>query len=482
MRMYAYVKVVTQARPSSRYRVRSMTTIAAATGIDRSTAALAAFAAGARAEGLGEEVLHAATRRVIDTLGCGYGGWDGPPARIARELAAEQAGGAHVLGTTRTTSAELAAFANAVMVRYLDFNDVNKGLRGGGHPSDTIPAVLAVADAHHLGGRTALLGVVVAYQGFGAIPVHIKKRGWDQGILVATGVAMGVGAMLGLDAERIANAISLALVPNVPLCVTRRGELSMWKACASAATDRAAIFATRLAARGMTGPARAIEGEHGLWEQATGPFEVAVDPAAHGYRVTQSDIKRFPSCGSTQAPLSAVIELAAGLRPEDIEAIDVRTHWDTWWETGREPEKWDPRSRETADHSLPFVLALGLRDGDVTPRSFTPDAIVDQTLRPLMARITVSEDPALTALRPAQTISDIEIRTRAGERRRARTGIPKGDHRDPLSDAELEQKFRGMAEAVMPKARCDAVLAELWGLDRTPDASDVMKAWAQAAS
>lgn len=457
-----------------------MTTVTGVTA-DPMLTELAEFASGLRYFDLSPEVVQDAKRRIVDTLGCGYGGVDSAPARIARDVAQQYRGSrrAAVLGGTAEATPELAAFANGIMVRALDFNDVNKGHRAGGHPSDVIPAVLAVADAYGLSGCEALLGVVVAYQGYGAIPVHIKKRGWDQGILVATGVAMGVGSLIGLSTRQLANAISLAVTPNVPLAVTRRGELAMWKNCASAATGQNAIFAALLAERGMTGPSQAFTGTHGLIEQATGPFELAVEPGEHGYRVQQSDIKCFPSCGSTQAPLATLIELTGELGPDDVETIEVRTHWDTWFETGREPEKWDPRSRETADHSLPYVMAVALRDGTVTPASFSPEAIADPSLRDVMRRITVVEDPALTALRPAETLSDIVVTTKSGRTLEARTGVPPGDHRNPLSDADLERKFRGMAEQVGTPQGCSAVLDALWAMDSAEDTSTVLRQWAE---
>lgn len=449
---------------------------------DATTEKLASFAAEIRYETLPADVVQEATRRILDTLGCGYGGFDNAPARIARQLTTEYTGPreARVLGMANGTTPGMAAFANAVMIRYQDLNDVNKSLRGGGHPSDMIPAILSVADAYHLPGSAAISGVVAAYQGFGAIPVHIKKRGWDQGILIAIGVAMGVGSLLELTEEQICNAISLSLVPNIPLCVTRRGELSMWKSCASAATNQSAILGTFLAARGLTGPGMPFEGPHGLWEQATGPFEVEVDATAHGYRVMQSDIKRFPSCGSTQAVLATLLEMADGLPVQEVGSIDVSTHWDTWFETGREPEKWDPQSRETADHSLPFVMATALRDGDVTLSSFTDDAIRDPELRPLMAKIRITEDPELTALRPAQTLSDIVITTKSGERFERRTGIQRGDHRNPMSEQELERKFRGMAEPISSTGRVDRVIESIWELARHPDTATVLGTWADS--
>lgn len=446
---------------------------------DATTARLAEFATSQGPHDVAPEVVHEATRRVLDTLGCGFGGVDSAPARIARELAQESTGtrGARVFGLEQRSTPEMAAFANGVMIRFLDFNDVNKEITAGGHPSDMIPAVLAVADANQLSGLDALFGVTMAYQAYAAIPVQIKPRGWDQAILVAVGTATGLGAMLRLTREQVGHAISLSLTPNLALCVTRRGDLSMWKAGASAATARSAVFGTLLAAKGMTGPARPFEGTHGLWDQATGPFELELDPGSFGWRVTQSDIKCFPSCGSTQAILTTFLEMSDGIRPEDVEAIDVQTHWGAWFETGKEPEKWDPKSRETADHSLPFVIATALRERRVTPASFTDEAVNDPSLRPIMQKIRITENPELTARRPAETLSDIEIRMRSGQLVVARTGIPRGAHKNPLTDDELEQKFRSMAEPMSVKRRLDGFLTELWQLDEAPNVSAVMDHW-----
>jgi 2-methylcitrate dehydratase len=175
----------------------------------------------------------------------------------------------------------------------------------------------------------------------------------------------------------------------------------------------------------------------------------------------------LPLCGSTQAPLATLIELTAGLGPDEVDTIEVRTHWDTWFETGREPEKWDPRSRETADHSLPYVMAVALREGTVTPASFSPEAIADPSLRDVMRRITVTEDTALTALRPAETLSDLVVTTRSGRTLEARTGVPP------------ERKFRGMAERVASSNDCSAVLDALWSLDTAENSSTVMRQWAE---
>lgn len=453
--------------------------------MDNTTAQLAAFAGGMRYENLPAEVIHEAKRRLLDTLGCAIGGYDSPPGHISRSLAAgsrpaEGARGARVLGLEAATVPDLAAFANAAMVRYLDFNDSFASARAsGGHPSDMIPAVLAVADAAGASGRAALLGVVAAYQANAAVPVPFKKLGWDQGVMTGIGAAVGAGVALGLDPGVIGNAISLTVTQTVPLRVTRSGELSMWKGCATAAAGRGAVFATQLAASGMTGPDEPFEGRHGLWEQATGPFSLELDPAAHGWRILDADTKLFPVEGGAQAVLPALLDLASGLSLDDIEAIHVRTYWGLWFEAASEPAKWDPQTRETADHSLPYVMAVALRDGGITLASFRDDVIRDPALRPLMARITVAEDPELTGNDPTLLApSEIRIRTRSGEERSTMTTAARGNHANPMTDDELAQKFLGLATLHADRARSEALLEAILGIEAAKDVGPTVAQWA----
>ena len=227
-----------------------------------------------RKKGIPSEALHAAKQRLVDTLGCGLGAWDAPPVQAARKVATEfpAANGVRLLGSPTRVSPDDAVVPNTIACRYFDFNDMNPAAKSMGHPSDLIPAILAIGETIHASGPRILEAIVIAYQAHSAMPVHPKKRGWDQSITVAYGVAAGVGALLGFDEEKQRQAISLALTPNIALEVTRRGALSMWKSSATAAASRIALYGVRLAAQGMTGPARPFEGEHALWQQVTGKF------------------------------------------------------------------------------------------------------------------------------------------------------------------------------------------------------------------
>ncbi|GAA4322414.1 MmgE/PrpD family protein [Pigmentiphaga soli] len=435
--------------------------------MDPSIARLADFASALRFEDIDAGTVHDCKRRVIDALGCGLAAFDAPPARIARKLAGrvEVPGGACVLGTAHRTLPELAAFANGVMVRYLDGNDTLPG--GGGHPSDTIAAVFAAAQCAGAGGRQAIAAIVAAYEVYAALfqAVNLRERGLDHVFYTAVGSAAGTGCVLGLDRAAMANAIALAVTPNIALEATRRGALSEWKGCAAANAARNGLFAALLAREGLTGPARAVEGAHGLRE-LVGDFEIPPLPApGAGFRITRAHFKRFLAEFHAQSPITAALELAAAVDAREIERITLHTYHFAWSEVGSEPEKWRPTSRETADHSLPYMLAATLIDGRFSDEIFEPRRLADERIHALSARLSVVEDPELSARFPAFVPCRLEIETRAGERRTATVDYPRGHAGNPMTDDEIEDKFRGLAGRRLDGDRLAQALRFLWRLD-----------------
>jgi 2-methylcitrate dehydratase len=446
--------------------------------MDRTTETLASYAASLSHADLTPAAIHQTKRRVIDALGCAMGGYLSEPSAIARRLAGMYTSTlpARVLGSGQLTSPDMAAFANTVMVRYLDGNDTYTQL-GGGHPSDMIPAVLALADPRHASGAAVILGIVTAYEMFGALAdlIPIREKGWDQGTFVVVGGAVGAGKILGLNQEQMAHAISLAITPNIPTRQTRAGELSRWKGCATAAAVRNGVFAALLAAEGMTGPYEPFEGRHGIWEQVTGPFQLQpLGGAEKPFTVETSNLKFFPSEYHSQAPLWTALEIRQKVKPEDIDAINVQTYWLAYSEIGSEPQKWDPQTRETADHSLAYLLAVALQDGAVTPASFTLERIRDANLRPLMNKISIRENVEFTRQYPEALRSEIEVITTSGERLVEQVSYPKGHRRNPMSDAEVADKFLGLCQAVLTPPQCQSALDTLWRLEEVQDIGEVL--------
>jgi 2-methylcitrate dehydratase len=442
--------------------------------MDRTLELLSTYACELTYEALPAEVVHQVKRTLIDTLGCAIGAFHAEPSRIARHLAESVTSRipARVLGTRHASSPDMAGFANGVMVRYLDCND-SYFSPGGGHPSDMIPAALAFADPLGCDGRAVITATVLAYEVSSRLSDQVVAGalGWDQGIFSVIGAACAAGKVLGLSQEQMRHAIALAVVPNLPLGVTRVGELSMWKGCATASATRAAVFAAQLAQQGMTGPAEPFEGRRGLWDQAVGKPVTLEKFGGKGepFRITTTTFKFFPSQIHTQGPIGLALELRSQVAVSDITALRIHGYRAAVSSAATEPEKWDPQTRETADHSIPYLVAVAFHDGAVTPASFTPKRVRDPALRPLIAKMTIDEDKDFTQRFPQEGNCRMEVTTVSGQRLVAHTAYPKGHQRNPLSDADVEAKFRRLAEAVLAEQQCSTALELLWGVERLPD-------------
>jgi 2-methylcitrate dehydratase len=440
--------------------------------MDATTERLARYVSSLRYEDLSAGAIHEAKRHLIDSLGCAMGGYGSEPAEIARRVAPAWNGApsARILGEERTTTPEAAAFANSVMIRFLDANDTYI-TRGSGHPSDMLGALLAAAESRESSGRDLLLATVAGYEVFGALAdqVPLRDRGWDQGVFVAPASAAGAGQLLGLSPEQMANALAIAVTANVATRQTRAGDLAMWKGCATAVAAKAGLFAAQLAKAGMTGPTAAFEGRHGMWEQVTGPFELGPLGGGEGsFAIERTNFKFVATEYHAQAPVALALDLRHKVGVAEIEAVDVRIYAMAHSEIGSEPAKWDPQTRETADHSLPYMLAVALTDGQVGPASFEPERFLDPALRPLMNRIRVLEHAEFTGRFPQALVSEIEIRTRAGGRFVERAEYPKGHAKNPMTDADVVTKFRDLSAPMLQGAQADAALEALWRLDACP--------------
>ena len=314
--------------------------------MDRTTNILSEYACTLRYEDLPPETVHQVKRTLADAIGCAIGGFNARPSEIARKLAfgVTSTMPSRIIGTSKTSAPDLAGFANGVMVRYLDCNDAYFS-PGGGHPSDMIPGVLAVADPLGSDGRTVITAIVLAYEVFCRLSDQVvaSEHGWDQGIFSVIGATCGAGKVMGLNRDAMSQAISLAVVPNLPMIVTRMGELSMWKGCATASATKAGIFAALLAQQGMTGPEAPFEGQGGLWAH-TGGKEVILGrfgKRGEPFRIMNTLFKTFPSQIHTQGPISLALELRSQVTPSEIKAIRLRTYQIAVRSAATEPAKSD---------------------------------------------------------------------------------------------------------------------------------------------
>jgi 2-methylcitrate dehydratase len=445
------------------------------TAHDGTTVALATWATGLRRDAIPSAAAQALIWHHLDSVGCAVGAIGASPCRAVRALAAEGAteAGVSVVGLTERVSAEIGAFANASMVRYLDYND-NYLRTGGGHTSDIIATLWALAELRGASGSDLLVGLHAGYETFAALAdaVPLRDRGWDYPLFIGIAAAVGGAALIGLDVEQTANAISMAVTPAVPLGITRVGQLSNWKGLAAPFSAMTGLLAVRLAARGITGPPHAIEGMRGLWSLVTGEFSIAglgqpADGLSAGERSAYKlSVAEFNAQGAVHQFIKLHDE---GLKPDDISSVRIGTYFIAWSEIGGgqddHAQKWDPRHRETADHSLPYMCAVALIDGRLQAESYLPARFLDPSLRPLMNKIEVVEDPDITADWTRVPAHDITIRLVSGETRHIRAEFPRGHPGNPATQAELIDKFKALLEPVAGVRASDDLLCVLRDLD-----------------
>lgn len=436
---------------------------------DGMTETLVAYAESVSFDRLPADAVHQAKRRLIDTFASALGAYEEPLAQMSRKVAARSRGepAASVWGSSITTSPEAAAFANGVMVRLLDISDTYLG-KSRGHPSDMTSGLVAVAQRAGADGKSLLAAIVLAYDVYCSFckAVDINSRGWDQPVYSVLGCVLGAAKLLGLTREETANAIALALAPNMALAQSRRGHLSSWKGCAGANASRNAVFAATLAQDGFTGPAEVFEGDGGLFH-AIGKFDWPLPEGGH--MIGETHIKALPVCYHGQSPVEAAIGMQSRVDPGQIETIEIDTYATAVMMMGADPSRWAPKTRETADHSLPYCVSVALLDGKVTNESFSDARLADPAIARLMAKVKVLEDAKLSALYPDGSPGRVTLRMQSGETLVEELRYPKGHAKSVMTDAEVEAKFRGLAGARLGERGCDAVLRAVWQLDEAKD-------------
>ena len=444
---------------------------------------LAAYAHALRYDDLDAATVERVKVHVIDTTGCGIGAFEERAVRICREIALAVPGTATVIGTGRRTTPDLASFANGAAFRYLDFNDTYVG-RFAVHPSDNIAACLAVAETERATAQDLITAIALAYEVNSRLvdSLDIATRGWDPPVFSLPAVALAVGTLMKLDPERLTHAVGLAINDHIPMAQTRVQTLSDWKGLAAAEAARNAVFAALLARGGVTGPAPIFEGHSGFFKQVSGPANVDVDTFGRRgvpFRIHQCSLKAYPAVIYTQTAIVAGIEVAKEAGSLDrIAVIEIATTRRGFERTGIEPEKWSPQTRETADHSLPYITARAIVDGHITNESFAAQMYRDPRILAFMQKIKVSEDPILTARGGGAVPTRVTAILLDGQRISREIDYAPGFAAQPMDRDEVERKFRGNVGQRWPQEHTGTVLQALWALDRTDDLSSLLNKFA----
>ncbi len=445
---------------------------------DRITRLLAGYANSVVAESLPEETVHEVKRRVLDSIGVAFAAFDGNAPKAARGYAGEvpDPNGATIWGSAARANPEVAGFANGIAVRYLDFNDTYLS-REPLHPSDVIAPLMALAERRDLPGNRLVAAIATAYEISVTLcdAASLRTHGWDHVNYIGIGVACAVGQLLRLPGEAIEDAISMSSVPHAAMRETRSGELSMWKGAAAANAGRNAVFATLLAEKGMTGPARPFEGEmafvrqlldgEAFDEEVLSRLEVSAPPR----RILDTHIKFWPVEYHAQSAVDAALQFPEHFRrdSEVIKSIEIDTFDAAYQIIVKDPEKWDPKTRETADHSLQYIVVAALLDGDVTNRTFEPERFRDPRILDILKEwVAVREDPELSAGYPEGIPNRITVTTTGGDRETREVRYPRGHARNPMTDEEVVAKYRANVDGRLDPGRAAAVERLVWDLER----------------
>jgi 2-methylcitrate dehydratase len=434
---------------------------------------LADFALAITYDALPKEIVAAAKRLLLDTLGCGFGAIGSQPAVIAERTwraSYSGKGAATVLGGAQPISTEGAALVNGVLVRFLDYNDIYVG-SGSQHPSEIIPIALAACEEGGRSGRDFIATMVAGYETILRIndAVSFAKRGFHSLSAAIYAAPLVAGKAWNLPRDQIAHAVGISGARGLTLFVVNSGAISMMKALGHAYCGMDGFFAARLAAEGFTGPTGTLDWVATKIQPAQERLDIDLDPRR--FRLPMVGLKRFPLQFEIQAPVEAGVNLHPSLEasPGDIKEVIVDTYPETIDRVAG-PGRYTPATRETADHSLPVCLAMALLDGDVTTRHFEHDRWRSPEVLALAARIKVRPGPELVAKMPRGRGARVEVRLNDDRVFAEIVEIPEGDAKRPLSAAALEHKFLTLSAPVLGEPAARNIM-EL--VDRLDDMEDI---------
>ena len=441
---------------------------------------LARYAASLRYEDLPDDVIRMAKRSILDTIGCAFGGFSAGPSKIAIKLASDvssrQPG--TILLSGIQTSPEFAVFANGVMIRYLDFNDAYVSqMNGAGHPSDTIAALLTAGELRQRTGRDLITATVLAYEVYCKIAdvFDYLGHGIDHTTVTGMGAVVGAGTLLGLSGEQMVHAIGITVGGNTATRQGRADTLSNWKAYAAADACRKAIFSAQLAGNGMTGPSHVFEGRYGFFKVMSRK-PVAQVQLGEPLGIRRCFTKRFPLGQFAQTVAQAAVEARSYFKsPDEILEVNIHLSRAAIKIMADGPDKWRPQTHETADHSIPYSAGLALMYGKIDPDWYEDPYLHDPKLLELVSRIKCL--PLDEADKPElANLCELEIVLKSGARKTVRVEYHRGHFQNPMTDAEMEEKFRLMAQKHLPPGRLDDLLRMAWNLEREPLTSNLIAA------
>lgn len=379
-------------------------------------------------------------KRIADSIFVAYGARSAEPVEISKNSLLPSCGklNSSIYFSSQKASSDIASYLNGCMTRYIDYNDTYLS-KEALHPSDNIPPILAVAEAENVSGSDIISGIAMAYQVVGAFSdaSSIRDRGWDHVTYISLSSAAGIGMMMDLNLERFSHLISLGINNNISLRQTRVGELSMWKGCTVANAGRNSIFAYLLSKNGFTGPQPIFTGERGFLRQVTGNITLNLEKN----RILKTMIKNYPVEYHAMSSVEVALKLKSEIEGE-IESIEVETFQVAYDIIIKDPEKLEPKTKETADHSMPYIIAYTLKYGAPKPESYYEPFLSDKEILNLIKKMKFTVTTEFNNMYPEFLPCKITIKTNKGTWTEE-VDVPLGHFRNPYNwDNVMEKGFR----------------------------------------
>jgi 2-methylcitrate dehydratase len=317
---------------------------------------------------------------LLDTIGCGLAGRREPVAQAVLKAGSSAAGVCAVIGRSARTNPLDAVLLNGALIRVLDLNDYIIGEAHGepesaGHPSDNIPVALAVGSARRRAGGEILAAIVLGYELYARLQ-HAMDRGGQWDSVTASGLVAPAmaGWLMGLSEEQIAHALALGVAHAATPSIVRTGDISATKSLANALVAQSGVHAALLAEQGITGPLAILDDARGLRDifARAEPSSLSAPFPPEG-AIMRAHVKAYPCINTGQSAVAAALKLHASLGGNASSPARIEVTMADYKVTKRhqdDPERLHPVSREAADHSFTFIIAVALIDGRFGPEQF----------------------------------------------------------------------------------------------------------------
>ena len=433
---------------------------------------LAGFVADLRTRELPRDVMHAAARCIVDWMAATIPGGNQPPATLlASALGGEMGiGTAALIPSGQKAGARAAALINGCAAHTIEFDDIYRdALYHPGAP--TISAALAIAQEHHVDGDLFLRSVIAGYELSTRIGVVVQPTHYNfwhtTGTVGTFGAAAAAATVLGLDSEGCAHALATSGTLAAGLQQAFRSD-SMSKPLHSGHAAETGLLAALAAERGVTGTLDILEGPRGFGAAMSNnpDFSRTLDDI-DAFNIRHMTFKNYSACGHTFAAIDAARELRSQyqLAAPDLESIQIATYAKALEVAG------NPTAHTVfeAQFSLSYCVAVALATGSARLEAFTQEQLRDPSIRSLMSRTQLSVDPAAESAYPRQRAATVTLRTRDGRTLTAHAPTRKGDPDNPLSDAELSDKFMELVAPITGRTAAHDLLGVLWKIESVAD-------------